>query len=158
MGETMTSPEDRLAELGITLPAVPPPGGSYVPTLRTGPYVYASGQIARGPDGGSLATGKLGAEIDVELGRKCARGCGLYLLAALKAEVGELSRVVRIVKLVVFVASAPDFSEQPAVGNGASDLMAEVFGDAGRHARSSIGVAALPSNAPVEVELIAEVA
>lgn len=153
----MTNPESTLAELGVTLPAVPTPDGAYVPTVRTGNHVYCSGQVpAR--DGAMMATGRLGAEVDVATGQACARQCAINLIAALKGEVGDLSKVKRIVKLVVFVAAAPDFTEHPEVGNGASEFVAEVFGDAGLHARSAIGMASLPRGVPVEVELIAEVA
>ncbi|TDD89547.1 RidA family protein [Actinomadura darangshiensis] len=152
----MSTPEERIRELGIELPEVVPPVASYVPTARTGSLVYTSGQVplVKGELG---ATGKVGAEISAEEAAKQARICALNCVAALKAEVGELSRVVRIVKVVGFVASAPDFHGQPQVINGASDLLAEVFGDAGRHARSAVGVAVLPLDVPVEVELIAEV-
>ncbi|TYB49174.1 RidA family protein [Actinomadura chibensis] len=152
----MSTPEERLRELGIELPDVVPPVASYVPTARTGSLVYTSGQVpvVKGEVG---VTGKVGAEVDADEAARQARICALNAIAALKAEVGELSRVRRIVKVVGFVASAPDFSGQPQVVNGASDLLVEVFGDAGRHARSAVGVAALPLNVPVEVELIAEV-
>jgi enamine deaminase RidA (YjgF/YER057c/UK114 family) len=152
----MSTPEERLQELGIELPDVVPPVASYVPTARTGSLVYTAGQIplVKGELG---ATGKVGAEVSAEEAAKQARVCALNCVAALKAEVGELSRVVRIVKVVGFVASAPDFTGQPQVVNGASDLLAEVFGDAGKHARSAVGVAVLPRDVPVEVELIAEV-
>jgi enamine deaminase RidA (YjgF/YER057c/UK114 family) len=152
----MSTPEERLQELGIELPDVVPPVASYVPTARTGSLVYTAGQIplVKGELG---ATGKVGAEVSAEEAAKQARICALNCVAALKAEVGDLSRVVRIVKVVGFVASAPDFTGQPQVVNGASDLLAEVFGDAGKHARSAVGVAVLPRDVPVEVELIAEV-
>ncbi|NVI90325.1 RidA family protein [Actinomadura sp. BRA 177] len=152
----MSTPEERLQELGIELPDLVPPVASYVPTARTGSLVYTAGQIplVKGELG---ATGKVGAEVSAEEAAKQARICALNCVAALKAEVGELSRVVRIVKVVGFVASAPDFTGQPQVVNGASDLLAEVFGDAGKHARSAVGVAVLPRDVPVEVELIAEV-
>ncbi|MES9536892.1 RidA family protein [Spirillospora sp. NPDC049024] len=152
----MSTPEERIRELGIELPEVVPPVASYVPTARTGSLVYTAGQIplVKGELG---ATGKVGAEVSAEEAARQARICALNAIAALKAEVGELSRVVRIVKVVGFVASAPDFTGQPQVINGASDLLAEVFGDAGRHARSAVGVAVLPRDVPVEVELIAEV-
>jgi enamine deaminase RidA (YjgF/YER057c/UK114 family) len=153
----MSTPEAKLAELGVELPPVAPPQAAYIPTVRTGNHVYCSGQVPF-VDGKLPATGKVGAEVTPEDAYSYARICGINLLAALKAEIGDLSRVTRIVKLVVFVASAPDFSGQPQVGNGASDLMAEVFGDAGKHARSAIGVAVLPLDVPVEVEMIAEVA
>lgn len=152
----MSTPEDRIRELGLEIPDVVAPLASYVPTARSGAYVYTSGQlpIAKGELG---ATGKVGAEVDPEQAAELARLCALNAIAAVRAEVGELSRVKRIVKVVGFVASAPDFYGQPQVINGASDLLGEVFGDAGKHARSAVGVAALPRNAPVEVELIAEV-
>ncbi|MEU5989967.1 RidA family protein [Spirillospora sp. NPDC047418] len=152
----MSTPEERLRELGIELPDVVPPVASYVATARTGSLVYTAGQIplVKGELG---ATGKVGAEVSAEEAAKQARICALNAIAALKAEVGELSQVVRIVKVVGFVASAPDFTGQPQVVNGASDLLAEVFGDAGKHARSAVGVAVLPRDVPVEVELIAEV-
>ncbi|WP_412515884.1 RidA family protein [Actinomadura madurae] len=152
----MSTPEERIRELGIELPEVVPPVASYVPTARTGSLVYTAGQVplVKGELG---ATGKVGAEVDAEEAARQARICALNCVAALKAELGELSRVVRIVKVVGFVASAPDFHGQPEVINGASDLLVEVFGDAGRHARSAVGVAVLPRDVPVEVELIAEV-
>ncbi|MFA1541636.1 RidA family protein [Actinomadura monticuli] len=152
----MSTPEERMREMGIDLPDVVPPVASYVPTARTGSLVYTAGQVpmVKGELG---VTGKVGAEVSPEEAAKQARICALNAIAALKAEVGELSRVVRIVKVVGFVASAPDFYGQPQVVNGASDLLAEVFGDAGKHARSAVGVAVLPHDVPVEVELIAEV-
>jgi enamine deaminase RidA (YjgF/YER057c/UK114 family) len=153
----VSTPEERLAELGLELPPVVTPLASYVPTVRTGSLVYTAGQLPIA--GGELAaTGKVGAEITAERAADLARICALNVIAALKAEVGELSRIARIVKVVGFVASAPDFHGQPQVVNGASDLLGAVFGDAGRHARSAVGVAVLPRNAPVEVEAIAEVA
>jgi enamine deaminase RidA (YjgF/YER057c/UK114 family) len=132
------------------------PLAAYVPTVRTGDLVYTSGQVPM-LEGKLHQTGKLGVDLGVDEGKAQARICVLNALAALKAELGELSRVRRIVKAVVFVASAPDFVEQPQVANGASEFLAEVFGDAGKHARSAVGVASLPLDAPVEVELIAEV-
>lgn len=152
----MSTPEERMRELGIELPEVVAPVASYVPAVRTGSLVYTAGQIplVKGELG---VTGKVGAEVDPEEATRQARICALNAVAALKAEVCELSRVVRIVKVVGFVASAPDFHGQPAVVNGASDLLVDVFGDAGRHARSAVGVAVLPRDVPVEVELIAEI-
>ncbi|MET8863626.1 RidA family protein [Nonomuraea sp. NPDC004580] len=150
------TPEQKIEELGYTLPPPVTPVGSYVPTTRTGDLVYTSGQVPM-LEGKLHQTGKLGVDLGVDEGKAQARVCVLNALAALKGELGELSRVRRIVKVVVFVASAPDFVQQPQVANGASDLLAEVFGEAGRHARSAVGVAALPLDAPVEVELIAEV-
>ncbi|NUW44733.1 RidA family protein [Nonomuraea rhodomycinica] len=154
-GEAVT-PEQRLAELGLTLPEVVPPLAAYVPAVRTGDLVYTSGQVPL-VEGKLPLVGKLGAELTVDEGREMARICALNALAALKSEVGDLGRVVRIVKAVVFVASDPGFTGQPQVANGASELLAEVLGEAGRHARSAVGVASLPLDAPVEVELIAEV-
>ncbi|MFL6056143.1 MAG: RidA family protein [Actinoallomurus sp.] len=150
------TPEDRVRELGLEVPDVVAPLASYVPTARSGNLVYTSGQLPI-IDGKLLATGKVGAEVGEEQAVELARTAALNAIAALKAEIGELSRVRRIVKVVGFVASAPDFFGQPQVINGASDLLGEVFGDAGRHARSAVGVAVLPKDAPVEVEIIAEV-
>ena len=146
---------DRLAELGIELPEVAQPLAAYVPAVRTGNLVYTSGQLPM--QGGQLpAEGKVGGEVSAEDGKALARICGLNALAAVHALVG-IDSVVRIVKVVGFVASAPGFNGQPAVINGASELMGEVFGPAGAHARSAVGVSELPLNAPVEVELIVQV-
>ncbi|MDA0633621.1 RidA family protein [Nonomuraea sp. MCN248] len=150
------TPEQKIADLGLELPEVVAPLAAYVPTVRTGNLVYTSGQVPV-VKGEVQVTGKLGAEVGVEEGQAAARVCALNAVAALKAEVGELAQVKRIVKVVVFVASAPDFTGQPQVANGASELLGEVFGEAGKHARSAVGVASLPLNVPVEVELIAEV-
>ncbi len=152
----MTDPHARLAELGLTLPTVTPPLAAYVPAVRTGRYVYVSGQVPMA-DGALLATGKVGAEITPEHARELAARCALNALAAVDALVG-LAQVVQVVKVVGFVASAPGFTGQPAVINGASELFGAVFGDAGRHARSAVGVAELPLGAPVEVEVIVELA
>lgn len=144
----------RLTELGLELPPVATPAGAYVPAVRCGPLVFTAGQVPL--VGATLAaSGKLGAEIDVERGRQLARTCVLNALAAVDSVAG-LDAVRRVVKVVGFVASAPGFHDQPAVLNGASELLGELFGDAGAHARSAVGVAELPLNAPVEVELIAE--
>lgn len=150
------SPEDRIRALGLEIPEVVTPLASYVPAARSGSYVHTSGQLPI-VKGELVASGKVGAEVDPERAGELARVCVLNAIAAVRAEVGELSRVRRIVKVVGFVASAPDFYGQPQVINGASDLLGEVFGDAGKHARSAVGVAVLPRNAPVEVELLAEV-
>ncbi|MFF4129110.1 RidA family protein [Microbispora rosea] len=152
----MATPEERLAELGLTLPEVVPPLAAYVPAVRTGDHVYTSGQLplVKGELG---VTGKVGAEVSAEEAKEQARICAVNALAAIKALVGELSQVVRIVKVVGFVASAPGFTGQPQVVNGASELLGEVFGEAGKHARSAVGVAVLPLDAPVELEVIAEV-
>ena len=149
--------EARLADLGITVPEVVPPVAAYQPTARTGNLVFTAGQLpAR--DGEMIAVGKLGAEVSEEQGYACARQCALNALAAIKAEVGSLDSVVRVVKAVVFVASTPDFTAHPKVANGASELLGEVFGDAGKHARSAVGVTVLPLDVPVEVELVVEIA
>jgi enamine deaminase RidA (YjgF/YER057c/UK114 family) len=151
------SPEARLKALKIELPPAPKPLASYVPAVRTGNLVYLAGQ---GPmvGGKPTITGKVGAELTEEEGNKAARAAILTSLSALRAEIGSLDRVVRIVKLVGWVNSAPGFTRQPWVINGASDLLIEIFGDAGRHARSAVGANELPLNIPVEVELIVEVA
>jgi enamine deaminase RidA (YjgF/YER057c/UK114 family) len=153
----MSAPESKLAELGLKLPPVAAPAAAYVPAVRTGSLVYTSGQVPF-VDGKLPATGKVGAEVTPEQAYDYAKICALNALAAVKAEVGDLSLVTRVVKLLVFVASAPDFTGQPQVGNGASDLLGEVFGDSGLHARSAVGVAVLPLDAPVEVEMIVEIA
>jgi enamine deaminase RidA (YjgF/YER057c/UK114 family) len=127
-----------------------------VPVVRTGNLLVTAGQVAVA-DGAPVAHGKLGADVDLDTGRRCARQCALNVVAQLRAELGELGRVRRVVKLTVFVASVPSFTEQHLVANGASELMAEVFGEAGRHARSAVGVPALPTDSPVEVEAIVEV-
>lgn len=145
----------RLAELGIELPTVVAPLASYIPAVRTGQLVYTSGQLPL-VDGALPATGKVGGEVSPEDAARYARICALNALAAVHALVG-IDSVVRVVKLVGFVASSPGFTAQPAVVNGASNLLGEVFGEAGAHARSAVGVAVLPLDAPVEVELIVEV-
>lgn len=152
----MTTPTQRLAELGITLPTVAAPAGAYVPARRSGAHVWTAGQVPF-VDGKLAATGKVGAEVDAATAKDLARVCALNALAAVDALVG-LDAVTGVVKLVGFVASDPAFTGQPGVINGASELMAEVFGEAGAHARSAVGVAVLPLDAPVEVELVVEVA
>lgn len=148
--------EAKLAELGIEVPEVVPPVAAYQPTARTGNLIYTAGQLpAR--NGEMVATGKLGAGVSEEQGYDCARQCALNALAAIKAEIGSLDAIRRVVKVVVFVASTPDFTAQPKVANGASEFLGEVFGDAGRHARSAVGVSVLPLDVPVEVELVVEV-
>ncbi|HEU4348214.1 MAG TPA: RidA family protein [Actinoplanes sp.] len=146
----------RLAELGLTLPQVVPPVAAYVPAVQTGNYVYVSGQVPM-VEGKLAQTGKVGAEVTPEQGAELARICALNALAAIDALVG-LGRVVKIVKLTGFVASAEGFTGQPAVINGASELFGDLLGEMGKHARSAVGVAELPLGAPVEVEVIAEVA
>ncbi len=152
----MATPQARLEELGFTIPDVVPPVAAYVPAVRTGSHVYTSGQLPM-RDGKLTSTGKVGADVSPDQAYDAAQQCALNALAAVNAEIGDLSRVVRVVKLVVFVASSPDFTAQPQVANGASELVGNVFGDAGRHARSAVGVAALPLDAPVEVEMVVEV-
>ena len=151
----MSTWSERLTELGIELPAVPAPAGAYVPAVRTGNLVYTAGQVPF-VDGTIAATGKVGQEISPEEAKAHARTCALNALAAVHDLVG-VDAVTRVVKVVGFVASAEGFTGQPAVINGASELLGEVFGDAGRHARSAVGVAELPLGVPVEVELIVEV-
>jgi enamine deaminase RidA (YjgF/YER057c/UK114 family) len=150
------TPQERLAGLGLVLPEVTPPVAAYVPAVRTGSYVYTSGQLPM-VDGKLARTGKVGAEVSAEDAAALARTCALNALAALAAAAGGLAAVTRIVKVTGFVASAPGFTGQAQVVNGASELLIAVFGDAGRHARSAVGMAVLPLDAPVEVELIAEV-
>jgi enamine deaminase RidA (YjgF/YER057c/UK114 family) len=151
-----STPEERLASLGLSVPDVAKPVAAYIPAVRTGSYVFTSGQLPM-RDGQLLATGKVGGEVTPEEAMECARQCALNALAAVRAEIGDLSQVKRIVKAVAFVASTPDFTGQPGVANGASELFGEVFGEAGQHARSAVGVPVLPLDAPVEVELIVEV-
>lgn len=151
----MSKVAQKITELGLTLPTVPAPVAAYVPAVRTGSYVYTSGQLPL-VDGALGVTGLLGADVTAETGYEQARIAGLNALAAV-ASVVDLDDVVRIVKAVGYVASAPGFTGQPGVVNGASELFGAVFGDAGKHARSAVGVAVLPLNAPVEVELIVEV-
>lgn len=154
----MTSTVDaKLAELGITLPSPKPPLANYVPVARTGNLLFVSGQVSIDAEGKAIA-GKLGAGVDVETGRAAARLCAINILAQVKAAIGDLDKVVRVVKLVGFVNSAPDFVDHPKVVNGCSDLFVEVLGDKGRHARSAVGVAGLPFDVAVEVEAIVEVA
>ena len=152
----MSTPQARLAELGLVLPPVAAPVAAYVPAVRTGSYVYTAGQLPL-VEGKLLATGKVGAEISAEEAAGLARACALNGLAAAASVAGGLSAISRIVKVTGFVASSPGFTGQPQVLNGASELLLEVLGEAGRHARSAVGVAELPLDAPVEVELIAEV-
>ncbi len=153
----MAKIEARLKELAIQLPAPPQPVASYVPYVVSGKLVSISGQIPLGPDGPTFL-GKLGAEISLEDGQAAARLCALNLLAKLKAACGDLDRVTRCVKLTVFVNCAPDFTRQPEVANGASDVMAAVFGEAGKHSRSAVGAASLPRGVSVEVDGLFEIA
>ncbi|WP_332666922.1 RidA family protein [Aeromicrobium sp.] len=151
----MSAVDERLAELGLTVPPVPAPVAVYVPAVRSGSYVYTSGQLPL-RDGQLILTGKVGGEVSAEEAYDCARQCALNAIAAVKSQV-ELDSVVRVVKATVFVASTPDFTGQPGVANGASELFGAAFGDAGTHARSAVGVPVLPLDAPVELELIVEV-
>jgi len=150
--------EKKLVELGITLHAATAPVANYVPFVRIGDLLFVSGQICLGGDGKLVAKGKLGGGVSVEDGQKAARACAVNLLVQLKAALGDLDQVVRVVRLGGFINSAPDFLEGPKVMNGASDLMVNVFGDKGRHARTTVGVAVLPADAAVEVEGLFEVA
>jgi enamine deaminase RidA (YjgF/YER057c/UK114 family) len=147
--------EAALAELGLTLPEVVPPLASYQPAVRTGLYVYTSGQLPM-VEGKLPVTGKVGAEVTPEEAKDLARICALNALAAVKSVTGDLDRIARVVKVTGFVASAADFTGQPAVVNGASELLGRVLGDKGVHARSAVGVAVLPLDAPVEVEILVE--
>lgn len=153
----MSAVEDKLAGLGLTLPEVVAPLAAYVPSVRSGSYVYTSGQLPM-VDGKLGVTGKVGAEVTPEEAKELARICALNALAAVKSAIGDLDKVVRVVKVVGFVASAPDFTGQPGVINGASELLGEALGEAGVHARSAVGVVVLPLDAPVEVEIQVEVA
>lgn len=152
----MSRAESRLAELGLSLPQAAAPAGSYVPVVRTGSLAFTSGQLPT-VSGVLQSPGKVGAEVSQEEGYRLAQTCTLNALAALKQALGSLDRIVRVVKVVGFVASAPGFQAQPKVINGASDLLVAVFGEAGQHARSAVGVAELPLGAAVEVELTVEV-
>ena len=153
----MSVTEDKLREMGITLPDSPAPIANYVPAVRTGDLLYLSGVGPAARPDGTVAKGKLGQDMSVEEGYEAARLVGLNILARLKAEIGDLDRVKRVVKLLSMVNAAPDFAQPPAVANGCSDLLVEVFGDRGRHARSAVGMNALPNGIPVEIEVIVEV-
>ena len=153
----MSAAEDKLAQLGVTLPDSPSPIANYVPAVRTGNLLYLSGVGPAAKSDGKVPAGKVGSDLTVEEGYEAARLVGINLLARLKAELGDLDRVTRVVKLLSMVNSAPDFTQPPAVANGCSDLLVEVFGEKGRHARSAVGMASLPNNIPVEIEMIVEV-
>jgi enamine deaminase RidA (YjgF/YER057c/UK114 family) len=148
--------EARLTELGIELPEVGAPVANYVPAVRTGNLVFCSGNGPKKPDG-TWMTGKLGADITIDEGYEAARLTGIHLLAALKSEIKDLNKVKRIVKVLGMVNAAPDFSEHPKVVNGFSDLMVEVFGEKGKHARAAVGMGSLPFGIPCEIEMIVEV-
>ena len=149
--------EDRMSELGLTLPAVAAPVAAYIPATTSGNLVFTSGQLPF-VDGALPRTGKVGAEVDTEDATGLAALCALNALAAAASVIGSLDRITRVVKVTAFIASAPDFTGQPAVANGASALLQSVFGEIGVHARSAVGVAVLPLNAPVEIELVLEFA
>ena len=149
--------EQKLTSHGITLHEPPNPVANYVPFVRSGNLLFVSGQVCLGADGKLIAKGKLGAGVTIEQGNAAARGCAINLLTQVKAALGDLDKVVRVVRLGGFVNSAPDFLDGPKVLNGASDLMVAAFGDKGRHARTTVGVASLPADAAVEVEGIFEV-
>lgn len=153
---TGATPEERLAELGLSIPEVPAPVAAYVPAVRSGNQVFTSGQLPM-RSGELMTVGKVGGEVSAEEAYACAQQCALNAIAAVRSVIGDLSQVKRVVKVVAFVASTPDFTGQPGVANGASELLGKVFGDAGVHARSAVGVPALPLDAPVEVEILVEV-
>jgi enamine deaminase RidA (YjgF/YER057c/UK114 family) len=153
----MSTVDERLAQLGITLPLVVPPVAAYIPALVSGNLVFTSGQLPM-MEGVLPATGKVGSTVSAEEAKELARQCALNALAAVESVIGSLDRVTRIVKVVGFVASDPSFTGQPGVINGASDVLGEIFGDAGVHARSAVGVSVLPLDSPVELELIVEFA
>jgi enamine deaminase RidA (YjgF/YER057c/UK114 family) len=152
----MGAVEDRLAELGLSVPDVVKPVASYVPAVRAGSFVYTAGQLPM-RSGELMTTGKVGDSVSPEEAAACAQQCALNAIAAVKAEVGDLDTVKRVVKVVCFVSSVPGFTGQPQVANGASELLGKAFGEAGIHARSAVGVSVLPLDAPVEVEIIVEV-
>ncbi|GLK69555.1 RidA family protein [Hansschlegelia plantiphila] len=149
--------ETRLQELGVTLPQAPAPAANYIPAVVSNGMLYVSGQLPFGPDGAMLK-GVLGAGVEIEAANAAAKLCAINILTQARAALGDLDRIARIVKLTGFVASAPGFGDQPKVVNGASDFLVAVLGDKGRHARSAVGVAALPLGAAVEVEAIIEIA
>ena len=149
------NPQERMRELGLELPQIPSPAGSYVPAVRTGNLVFTAGQVSF-EDGEIRVTGKVGDAVSLEEAQHAARLCALNALAAAASEAGGLDRISRIIKVVGYVASAPDFNGQPQVVNGASDLLGEIFGENGHHARSAVGVFELPLGVPVEIEMIVE--
>ena len=153
----MSAIEDKLAQMGLTLPTSPPPIANYVPAVRTGNLLFLSGVGPAPMPDGTTPRGKLGKDLTVEEGYEAARLVGLNLLARLKDALGDLDRVKRVVKLLSMVNSTPDFTQPPAVANGCSDLLVELYGERGRHARSAVGMNALPNNIPVEIEMIVEV-
>lgn len=152
----MSAVEDRLAELGLAVPEVAKPVAAYVPAVVSGDLVFTSGQLPM-RSGELMVTGKVGGEVSSEEATACAQQCALNAIAAVRSMIGDLDRVAQVVKVVVFVASTPDFTGQPGVANGASELFGTVFGDAGVHARSAVGVPVLPLDSPVEVEIVVRV-
>ena len=154
MGDTI---EKRLSELGVTLPVAAAPAANYLPFMRSGNLLFTAGQLPL-KDGKLIASGLLGRDLDVAAGKEAAKYCAINILAQAKAALGSLDQIGKVVKITVFVASAPDFTEQHLVANGASDFLVAVLGEAGKHARSAVGTASLPLNAPVEIEAIIEVA
>jgi enamine deaminase RidA (YjgF/YER057c/UK114 family) len=148
-------PEERLADLGLSVPEVAKPVAAYVPAVRSGNHIFTSGQLPM-RSGELMQTGKVGGDVSPEEAVECAQQCALNAIAAVKAELGDLALVKRVVKVVAFIASTPDFTGQPQVANGASELFGTVFAEAGVHARSAVGVPVLPLDAPVEVELVVE--
>ena len=147
----------RLAEHGVTLGAIPTPAGAYTATIGVGDLLFTSGQVALDAERGLVAKGTLGAEVDLDTGIACARQCAINVVTQIAAALGDLDRVRRVVKLTVYVASAPGFTDQPLVANGASELINDAFGELGIHTRSAVGVAALPGGSPVEVEAIVHI-
>lgn len=147
-------PEEVLAKMGITLPEAPAPAAAYQPFMQMGDTLFTAGQIAVGPDKEFVATGIVGQEVNLETAQACARQCAINILAQIKAACGDLAKVEQIIKLTVFVASVPEFTDQHLVANGASNFLFEVLGEPGRHARSAVGVPCLPLGSPVEVEAI----
>lgn len=152
----MGAVESRLADLGLELPEVAKPVAAYVPAVRSGDHVFTSGQLPM-RSGELMHTGKVGGEVGADEATRCAQQCALNAMAAVKSVIGDLDKVTRVVKVVAFVASTPDFTGQPQVANGASELIGSAFGDAGQHARSAVGVPVLPLDSPVEVEITVEV-
>lgn len=152
----MSTPTSRLSDLGLTLPDAPKPVAAYVPTVRSGNLVYVSGQLPF-LGGQLMASGVVPVQVSLETAQACARQCVLNALAALTGEIGSIDKVKRVVRVGCWVASAPGFGDQPKVANGASELLVEIFGDAGRHARAAVGSVALPLNTPVEIEFLFEV-
>lgn len=153
----MSAAEDRLAELGLSVPDVAKPVAAYVPAVVSGDHVFTSGQLPM-KNGELMLTGKVGGEVSPDEAKACAEQCALNAIAAVKSMIGDLDKIAQVVKVVVFVASTPDFTGQPQVANGASELFGKVFGDAGVHARSAVGVPVLPLDSPVEVEIVVRIA